>query len=72
MIEQQIANEDLVVISAAVHLYLNPVSITIPQERVRGRYRNGIRLERPKRNRWKWSFFPYINNKGHRDYQWSN
>jgi hypothetical protein len=79
MIEQQIVNEDLVVISAAVHLYLdkeptktlnNQRTVTIP---VFPFSRSSvIKSIQTKRKKWKWSFFPYINQKGHRDCQWSN
>jgi hypothetical protein len=67
---------DLALISAAVYAYLNS-EITeeqIPPSPfvkggVKGDFLGSRSLQR--RNKWKWSFAPAIDKKGHRIYQWS-
>jgi len=63
--------KDLAVLSAAVYAYLN-------QEELRSEaYVSTVptaffqRNITQKRNKWRWSLFPQISQKGHRSYQWS-
>ncbi|MBI4713144.1 MAG: hypothetical protein HY762_07590 [Planctomycetes bacterium] len=66
--------KDLVIVSAAVHAYLNSLAETTDTQRS-VRFTQMInpcfpvlnRGSSPKLGRWKLSFFPHINPKGHRD-----
>jgi hypothetical protein len=72
MSEQLISNEDLAVITAAVHLYLNNGQAKAAGHKVSANSYQSIRSARPKQNKWRWSFSPYINKQGLKDFRWSN
>jgi len=63
---------DLALISAAVYAYLNSEG-QIAEDVKPDAPRSTLYAPRSthRRNKWKWSFAPAIDKKGHRVYQWS-
>jgi len=60
---------DLALISAAVYAYLNSEG-QIEEDKKESYKPNTLRT-RQGRNKWKWSFAPAMDKKGHRICQWS-
>ena len=61
--------QDLALIGAAVYAYLNSEG-QIAEDRKEVYKPNTLRSAQ-RRNKWKWSFAPAMDKKGHRVYQWS-